>query len=92
MPDETPSDLIAEAKRAGLWLLIEFEETDYGGPSRFAYRHLDFLTDRWVYWDPQDDDGHIAPTESVLTLVGHSETSVRLVDEPPFTPGGDDDG
>jgi hypothetical protein len=84
----TPStDPMRDAEALGAWLLIEFPD---GQACRFAYRPLyEVLPGRWLFVSP-DDNAHIAPTESVQTLVSHRETTVSVVDEPSFLPGGDE--
>jgi len=84
----TTNDVIRDAEAFGSWLLIEFPDDDTDAPRRFAYRPIyHVLPDRWIHTSPSEEDAHIAPTESVQTLVSHDETSVSLVDEPPFGPG-----
>jgi hypothetical protein len=84
--DVSPSDPMRDAEALGAWLLIEFPD---GQACRFAYRPLyEVLPGRWLFVSP-DDNAHIAPTESVQTLVSHRETTVSVVDEPSFLPGGD---
>jgi hypothetical protein len=85
-----PTDPMRDAEALGAWLLIEFPD---GQACRFAYRPLyEVLPGRWLFVSPDDDDNaHIAPSESVQTLVSHRETSVSVVDEPSFLPGGDSD-
>jgi hypothetical protein len=86
--DVSPTDPMRDAEALGAWLLIEFPD---GRASRFAYRPLyEVLPGRWLFVSP-DDNAHIAPTESVQTLVSHRETTVAVVDEPSFLPGGDSD-
>jgi hypothetical protein len=86
--DVSPTDPMRDAEALGAWLLIEFPD---GQACRFAYRPLyEVLPGRWLFVSPDDENAHIAPTESVQTLVSHRETTVSVVDEPTYRRVGDE--
>lgn len=84
--DMTPSDYVETARETERWLLVGFDEPLHTD-GRVAYRHIDFLGDRWVYWDEQNDDGHITVESSVCMVIRDAD-SVELVENPPFRSGG----
>lgn len=78
--NHTASDYVTDAEMLGRWIVTSFD----GIEGRVAYRRIPFLTDEWVYWDEQNDEGHMTKTRSVKQAVAEADT-VELMDSPPFS-------